>query len=294
MTFLGVYLITSGRVGDNDSPDDLDFGSEEEAISLVDEERNQHLNGGSDGEGDGARRKSKSKSSFTLDKGQASEESRRGQSSPPRTPHRDSFSSSTMSRAVTDASERDHSTLRQNPWRSSTEDVLNPSLRPRPMENTVSTPLLPSDAQRLDPSASRPSNRQPPSPYPSDPASAIKRNSMSRMMPGPLMSPLSSPLSAIVADSLRRGVDTSSVRRRPRLSGPRPLRSYQLSTEDGSGARSQGSSPMKSAQDPSGEDEEGWDNRRHSIATAFGDIFRPKRDRGKESSSGDDGRTDER
>ena len=49
------------------------------------------------------------------------------------------------------------------------------------------------------------------------------------MMPGPLISPLSSPLSAIVADSLRRGVDVSSptAKRRPGLSALRKSKSQR-------------------------------------------------------------------
>ncbi|KAJ9643010.1 hypothetical protein H2199_004532 [Coniosporium tulheliwenetii] len=44
------------------------------------------------------------------------------------------------------------------------------------------------------------------------------RNSIAGMLPGPLMSPLSASLSAVVADSLRRGVGGGGARRRRRLS----------------------------------------------------------------------------
>lgn len=287
LTFLGVYLITSGRTKGGDSLNDLDVDGEAEAISLVDEERVEHLNEGSAGEGDGPKRKSRP--SFTLNKSLVAEDSRRqskGQHSPPRTPHRfDSVSSSTMSRAIADASEGEQSPLDINPWRSSSEDVFSASLRPRPLETSESTPLLPSEAQHLDP---RNLNQQP-----HDASSTSKRRSMSRMMPGPLISPLSSPLSAIVADSLRRHGDPAGGRRRLRTSGLRPTQSYQLPPEPRSRERSRGSSPLKSTRDPSDEEAGGRDRRRQSIAATFRDLFQPKPGRGQKGTRSDDGGLDD-
>lgn len=296
LTFLGVYLITSGRPRGGDSSDDIDADGDEEAISLVDEERNQYLDGTSAGEENGSRRKPRT--SFTHDKSPTAEDSRqqsRGQYSPPETPHRfDSHSSSTVSRALADGSEGEQSPLGVNPWRSSSGDVFSPSPRPRLAETTESTPLLPSEAQRLDLSASRNPKRPPLGPSPHDPSSTIKRKSMSRIMPGPLISPLSSPLSAIVADSLRRHGDTSGGRRRLRPSGLRPLRSYQPPTGPGSAERSQGLSPSKSNRATSEEEVEGHEGRRKSIATTFRDLFQSKRDRSKDDASSDDGGLNER
>ena len=290
LTFLGVYLITSRRAKGDDSPEDLDIGGEEDAISLVDEERNQHLDAHAGEESHGARQKSRI--TFTHDKGLMAEDSSRQAEeshSPPQTPHRlDSYSSSTKSRAWTGASEGEQSPLDQNPWRSASEDVFSPSLRPKPIKSTESTPLLPSEAQHLDPSASRTLNIPPPRPLLHDPSSATKRKSMSRIMPGPLISPLSSPLSAIVADSLRRHGDTSGGQRRLRPSGLRSFRSYQHPSGSGSGERSPGSSPLKSTQAPSDEEVEGREGRRQSIAARFRDLFQPKRGRDKESASSDD------
>jgi hypothetical protein len=259
----------------------------------VDEERNQQLSGSPGVEGDGPPRPSRP--SLTLGNGQASEDPRRksrGQYSPPLTPHRVDSSSSTMSRAASDRSEGDQSPLRSNPWRLSTDDIFHSPFRPRLSETTESTPLLPSEARGPDPSPSGHPNRPPPGPAPHDRPSTIKRDSISRMMPGPLISPLSSPLSAIVADSLRRHGDSAGGRRRPRPSGLRPLPSYQIAAEAGSGGRSRGTSPAKGSADPSGADDEGRERRRQSIAAAFGDLFRPKRDRGQEGSRGDGGGVD--
>lgn len=270
LTFLGVYLITSGRAKSGDSSDDRDVDGEVEAISLIDEERGEHIQPSLDGERDDPKRKSRP--SFTHDKSLAAENSSRrqskGQHSPPHTPHRfDSFSSSTMSRALADASEGDQSPLGINPWRSSSEDVFSAAeLRPGRLETTESTPLLPSEAQHLDPQNG---------------SSTIKRKSMARIMPGPLISPLSSPLSAIVADSLRRHGDITNGRRRLRPSGLRPSQSYQPPTEP---ARSD-----ERSRDASDEEPGGREGRRQSIATAFRDIFQPKHDRGQKDSRSDDG-----
>lgn len=283
LTFLGVYLITSGRAKSSDSSDDRDVDDEVEAISLIDEERGEHIQQNSDGERDESRRKSRP--SFTHDKSLVAEDSSRrqskGQHSPPHTPHRfDSFSSSTMSRALADASEGEQSPLGVNPWRSSSEDVFSTAdLRPAPLETTESTPLLPSEAQHLDPQSP---NHPFPGLQPHDGASVNKRKSMARIMPGPLISPLSSPLHAIVADSLRRHGDTSIGRRRLRPSALRPSQSYQPPTSpDQTGERSRDASD----DEPGGRRE----GRRQSMAAAFRDIFQPKHDRGQKDSRSDDG-----
>jgi hypothetical protein len=61
-------------------------------------------------------------------------------------------------------------------------------------------------------------------PHAADGSHLLSRNSLSALVPGPLSAPLSTPLSAIVADSLRRGVDLESPRthkrRKPRLQLP--------------------------------------------------------------------------
>lgn len=283
LTFLGVYLITSGRAKGGDSPDDRDVDGEVEAISLIDEERGEHIQQSSGGERDDPQRKSRP--SFTHDKSLVAEDSSRrqsqGQHSPPRTPHRlDSFSSSTMSRALADASEGEQSPLGINPWRSSSEDVFSATdLRPAPLETSESTPLLPSEAQHLGPQSPDPLS---PGFQPHDGPSMNKRKSMARIMPGPLISPLSSPLHAIIADSLRRRGDGTVGRRRRRPSGLRASQSYQPPTEpDRSGERGRDAH----------EDEPGGrlEGRRQSMVAAFRDMFQPKHDRGPRDSRSDEG-----
>lgn len=79
------------------------------------------------------------------------------------------------------------------------------------------------------------------------------------------MSPLSSPLSAIVADSLRRGVDLSSPtgKRRPGLSALRKSRSQRLAGGDG---EEQSSEDYPSAETP----------QRPGISMSGGNMDSPK------------------
>lgn len=277
LTFLGVYLITSARASGGDGPRDMDIDNEEQGIGLVDEERYEDASG----EDDHKRRSSKPVASY--DGGQASKESRqssrRQSGSLPQTP-RSPFS--TTSDTLTD--EGHESPLLDNPWRSS-EDIFNSSAaRPRPIENTISSPLLPSEAQRSGPgSQSQRRNSFRPS--------TLSRNSMSRMMPGPLISPLSSPLSAIVADSIRRSVDSPSARRRPGLSGLRKTRSQRSPAEPTSGELAFGPSPLKSVQAP-GDSSEGGPSvdkgRSQSMSATLGGFFGLKREsnKGKEGGKG--------
>ncbi|KAL8946872.1 MAG: hypothetical protein Q9222_006784 [Ikaeria aurantiellina] len=114
---------------------------------------------------------------------------------------------------------------------------------------------------------------------------------MAHLRPGPFMSPLSSSLSAIVADSLRRGVHDSpssaaAARRRPRLDGMRQSKSQRAPAE--AEDVEDGDSPLKqvaTSEDGVGgreevvEDEVG---RKQSIGAALGEFLRLKfrRERG--------------
>ncbi|KAF2721332.1 DUF803-domain-containing protein [Polychaeton citri CBS 116435] len=150
-----------------------------------------------------------------------------------------------------------HSDLTQIPT-SSTQDLTStsPGIRdlqpPQPpkMHATTSEPLLPTTylaaSARLKTPLNRAQSGHPASPSPSaskqrssqapttpqreraafldptTPASGQRtRHSIAGLLPGPLMSPLSGSLSAIVADSLRRGVDNphSTLRRGPSSRG---------------------------------------------------------------------------
>ena len=101
------------------------------------------------------------------------------------------------------------------------------------------------------------------------------------MMPGPLISPLSSPLSAIVADSLRRGVDVSSptAKRRPGLSALRKSKSQRsASREEESSddfAVGEGAPGVEAAENTKG----------RSFSVNLGEFFRLKK--GEQSKSSD-------
>lgn len=270
LTFLGVYLITSARESGGDGQRDMDIDDEEQGIGLVDEERYEDVSS----EDDPTKRTSKGGISF--DGAQASKESRkssrRQSSSLPQTP-RSTFSS-TSDGLADDGHE---SPLTDNPWRAS-EDVFNSSAtRPRPMENTISSPLLPSETHGLG-AGSQNQRRSPFRP------STLSRNSMSRMMPGPLIAPLSSPLSAIIADSIRRGKDSRSPRRRPGLAALRKTRSQRSQDEPASGELAFGSSPLKSVQasrDGLESDPPVDKGRSQSMSAALGAYLGLGRDRNK-------------
>ncbi|KAI4185853.1 MAG: hypothetical protein L6R41_003867 [Letrouitia leprolyta] len=199
LTFIGVYLITSGR-----SQNTEDQPTDEEAIILVDEEI-------SDVEHDSQRRKSSLSITFSNDSQSSCSSSH--------TPQRNPSSSS-----------QPHTPLTVNPWSDARDEYHT---RPtQHLEPTISTPLLPSDAQR---SREGGFHHLLPSKHPDSRPTTLSRNSIANLRPAPFMSPLSSSLSAIVADSLRRGVydsPSSTRRERPRLDVLRKTKS-QRSPEEG-------------------------------------------------------------
>ncbi|KAL9595302.1 MAG: hypothetical protein Q9219_006524 [cf. Caloplaca sp. 3 TL-2023] len=223
LTFIGVYLITSGRSSEDIEQDDLD--DEEEAIDLVDEEAEATTDLRN------PRRKSSMSMAFSGSHHSSRRSSRHAfsaQSSLPHTPQRH--------RSTTSLSQHEPQTpLTTNPWTDSANDYYTPPTRPQNLETTISTPLLPSDAQRSDSSTSHHPPRRL-SPAKLDRPSTLSRNSMVHLRPAPFMSPLSSSLSAIVADSLRRGVHDSpsaaaAARRRPRLEALRKTKSQREPAE---------------------------------------------------------------
>lgn len=274
LTFLGVYLITSGRSRGGDDHDIGDLDDEENAIGLVDDERYRD-----EIENDADERPRK-KSSVTFEEGTAPRGSRRssGQQTDPTTqqtpPPLLSHTSTTSSR-FTNRSEGASSPLLDSPWRSSENMLGRPQARP----STISSPLLPSEAQRSNPTTpTRPST--------------LSRRSIARMTPGPLMSPLSSSLSAVVADNLRKGMDSPPARKRPR---PRGARSQRASRSEGAGEAIAAPlpSPLQISQLP----EEAVDTQRpptagrsQSVSATLGEFFRLKRggSKGKTNDEGDD------
>lgn len=299
LTFLGVYLITSGREkGGGGQDDGIDIGDEEAGIGLIDEERYED----DPVEGESDRRNSKA---GILNEGFSGSSRRQSSSSiPPHTPRSRTLSST--SDALTDTEVEVQPPLIKNPWRRSLEDIFNsrPSgANPRPGPSTTQSSdptLLPPATPAREQISRRQSYQKTP-----DLSQTISRRSISRIMPGPLISPLSSPLSAIVADTIRRGVDSpgySSGRiRRPRLSGllQKAARVQRSSAAaDGSDESNIGSSPLKqigSASDalmgPERDDEHGYyrpdplgggsgdkKGRSKSLSGALGGFFGLKRD----------------
>ncbi|KAF1981801.1 DUF803-domain-containing protein [Aulographum hederae CBS 113979] len=239
LTFLGVWLITSGRKRDDE--DEVDRSPEEDdAINLVNEERYQD-------EVPSARKSvppSRRQSTFapTSYQSNTSRSGRRpshqvdvhepfpGTPAPTRheppetptiqlTPHDDPGQSPFG----------DPSPLAENPWAAPTPEAPRtlssndvPTMNPPALKTTASAPILPANAH--SPLKSRPETpRDPLAPSsdthltPTTPGGTEDRsfrNSISGIIPGPLSSPLSSALSAVVADSLRRGVDPPGAKRR--------------------------------------------------------------------------------
>lgn len=281
LTFLGVYLITSGREKGGGAQDDgIDIGDEEEGIGLIDEERYED----DPVEEESDRQNPKA---GILNEG-FSESSRRqsGSSIPPQILIPRALSST--SDALTDTDEGVQTPMIKNPWRRSLEDIFRdpPSTEnPRPglFSSQSADPAAP--LQPATPPREQISRRQSYQQKTPDLPQTISRRSISRMMPGPLISPLSSPLSAIVADTIRRGVDSpghgGSRTRRPRLSGllqkAARLQRSSAPPADGSDEGNIGSSPLKqvgsasdAVMDSERYDEHGY-RRPHLLGASSGD-----------------------
>lgn len=280
LTFLGVYLITSGRGGAGNEGDADNLDDEENTIGLVDEERYQDE---ADNNEDMPRRKSSV--SFVLDGPKRSRRSSKQQvdrrpsstRTPPRLLSHTSTASSNMS--GTD------SPMLEDPFQSA--DKVSASSRPRLSDSAVTSPLLPSEAQRSHPPTTPNAPSTPRRP------SRISRSSMARLTPGPYVSPLSSSLSAVVADEIRKGQDSPLTRRRP--SGLRKSKS-QRATIASSGDEI-GSTPLKASQLPEeAVDDDEYERphtaiRSQSVSTnlaTVGDSFRMNREGRKENANESD------
>ena len=285
LTFLGVYLITSGRSHGNGSEYGDEMNDDEEGmIGLVDEESYDDEVEEVHDEGNASVQKTLASAVFDNRNGyktsrRPSYERSQSHHSVPRTPRRfGSQDSSTVSTPFAMLDDRPDSPLLENPWLSSQDKIRQPKIR-HPLQGTISSPILPTEAQGLRPGTERAQTQQPPSPSRVDRPSSMSRNSISRLMPGPLMSPLSSPFAAVVADSQRRGVNTPSKQRR-RLSGLRPSRSQKLSNDPSETDAMLASSPLKSVQsagDAGGQSTSGK-GRSQSISNTLGDFFSFKRE----------------
>ena len=268
LTFLGVYLITSGRGGGERDDEGPSLEDEENAIGLIDEERyedelvvdvnnrRKHSVSTKINDADGAADSKKSSM-------QATALAEASLHAPRRTPTRTSSASSRNSNPT----QENDSPLPTTSWRHSAGEPT-PLDRPQVGETSISSPLLPSEAQRSG--SSTPLTGRPGKPP------NLSRSSRARLRPGPLMSPLSSSLSAVVADERRRAADSTPSRRRPRVSGLRKRSSKNLPAAD----LGLGASPLKASQLPEQaiEDERPPTvGRSQSVSAAIEGLFRLKR-----------------
>ncbi|KAI9646335.1 hypothetical protein NHQ30_005779 [Ciborinia camelliae] len=238
LTFFGVWLITSGRPSHDEHEDnnEVDIEGEEERIRLATQ--------GATADGvlyhNGSRKRpslqSKSRPCLIhVGDGLFDEESvqdSRGSShvsfaissSRPQTPQRPSSRHPTVrlhtSGPSDERSASEDSPLLSNPWMDSNENLLQTPRHPG-IQTSISSPVLPSEAQ-ITPPLKPPTNRNNtqfqfntpqsqqngPSPPQADRPMTPASYSISRMLPGPLLSPLSGGLSVVIADTLRRGVDS--------------------------------------------------------------------------------------
>ncbi|KAI4113852.1 MAG: hypothetical protein LQ345_005255 [Seirophora villosa] len=284
LTFLGVYLITSGR--STEGPDnESHLDDEEEAIGLVDEEQLQDEAAVDHSDRASSRRKSFLSTAFDgsprSSRG-SSQKSRVGQSATPRTPRTPQRHHSFKRSQSQTSSLYPQTPLTENPWTDLRDSYHTPPTRPtRNLETAISTPLLPSDAQRSDSTAPNQPRRL--SPPRSNVPSTLSRRSMAQLTPGPLMSPLSASLSAIVADSLRRGIHESpssaaAARRRPKLDALKKYKT-QRGPVEAENAFYESSSPLKnvhSSGEQAGAEYEGDEGRKQSIGAALGEFLRLK------------------
>ena len=273
LTFLGVYLITGGRpntsYGDNNESED--DGSQ---IALLDEEHDNMSIGDEDDQGTVTPMVSSTNGELFR---QTSYRPINNNQSPPRTPIRyNSHASSTASDPFPVVHDNSETPLLINPWASSSTSRERPGHLPsRSYQDGSSNPALAADAQ-LQQLLDTPLERQ----------SLISRNSISRMLPGPLLSPLpSSALNVIVADNLRKGVDSPS-RRRKRLFGLRNSISQKI-LKDLNDAAEAASSPLKSAPLTDDWPDIGVKGRSRSLSDTIGGFFKIKRGSRRKSKTRD-------
>ncbi|KAK5677400.1 hypothetical protein LTS10_009970 [Elasticomyces elasticus] len=260
LTFLGVWCITSGRSDDNEE-DGSELGEEDDAIDLLDEEhvqpeireredgegRRQSLMAGSSQETPTIRR-FRTKDSLppsvivTPDFGPTSDRKawdllQDGLGPlPPGTAS--AIHSRSMAELPTDG-DADSPSKQPPPLHATTSEPVVPqsdlafTLRPRtPLRRNITTDSPSRGSPTLTPLSRRASQGNALiDPHGSGPPRLLSRQSVAGLLP-PLTSPFSTSISAIVADSLRRGTDnpTNSMRRRASSRRRRPDAQKRMST----------------------------------------------------------------
>lgn len=234
LTFFGVYCITSGHRPGEEKDDDTNIGEEEDAINLVNDEgttetreidtqRQSSFAVASSAGGSLRRYNTAGAASLPRSLNTPNMQSALGTSptaplDPNAKPIKDQFEDiapANTSAVHTNSSAPLYAESTGDPWKKPTihattsEPVVpttpNPALRPKTPLNRAPT----------GPAGGSPSHRSPTRAQQQqlDPSASARkltaRHSVVGMFPGPLTSPLSGSLSAIVADELRRGVDKS-------------------------------------------------------------------------------------
>lgn len=242
LTFLGVWCITSGR-NDNEAEGDEEMALEEEddAINLLDEEgqhreiRERDNTNGRKASIIGSSSKSTPRLAPMSDEEQMgtsykssyfTPQSKVYETLPPGT-NAAIHASSTSDLPADVPSELARRNLQPPPFHATTSAPVVPTTSDSPTPARPQTPLRrgathtegsPSGSQQPPVTPRRQTQQQQQGLY-LDPGAdrqrLINRNSVAGLLPAPYTSPLSSSLSAIVADSLRRGTDTAT---------PSPLR----------------------------------------------------------------------
>lgn len=327
LTFFGVFLITSGRKSQGEEEDS--DGEGEERINLAQHDPSHNESQQKYHEYSSIRRRPQ------LHDGDATNEefnSRRSShvsfvepSSLPGTTQLYSNSSyQPVGRLVpsilpTETDENEESPLLGNNAKYSADELLRSTRHPG-IQSTQSTSLLPLEAQTTGANSLKPppiartssqgnvhthpnlqSTPNPPQGDRQERPMTPARHSISRMMPGPLLSPLSGGLSAVVADSLMRGIELparSRSFRRPRLgtrTGSQRLSRQDLGDED----EELGTSPSKVQSNIEGDviskslgADEGYNwsriTRHRSLSNTLGELFRGKKQNERSGTADDE------
>lgn len=336
LTFLGVYFITSGRASrDNDAEHASDEDDEEENIGVAQLDHNTREHRPSFSSRSTGKRKTVQNGDGCVDEMQWSRRSSHisfADRAPPKTPQHFQSTGSAPEILLTKTPEAESedqefetesAPLLGNPWRSTPDNSA-----PSPSRHH-SSPIIPTDAHSSllsimgmsyhppneihrthsqDNPHTHPiyQSHNPPQPDPGlkDRPITPARTSLSLIMPGPLSSPLSGGLSAVVADTLRRGVDSPmsaksrrssklSVRRLKSISqGPfdlddgeegSPLKQSQTNEDGVMTPRT--SHGERSIQTPD-EESSSSRNRARSLSNTLGDFLRGKRGRKDDDAAG--------
>ncbi|KAI2639845.1 DUF803-domain-containing protein [Hypomontagnella submonticulosa] len=306
LTFFGVFLITSGRPRQDDEDQLSDDENVEETIGLRDQEASDpHPTRSGQPRTDQqpptsaelSRRSSRaSRVSFTNG---GVKPSARPQSS--RTPSTRKLDASTSRTSLPTPAES--SPLLDNPWRNSMDgSTPHPGLPPRSSADSVPTIYSVTSAAVSDPLQSNMSLPQPlvPPSSPDRPATprasqASKPHSHHFSNPFISPSPLSSTVSAVVADALLRGEESPSGRRRS-IRRTRPSIRSSLFVPQSEDDASLATEPLLRddqdddeptySDDPLPSDNKTIRGRARSLSSALGDFFRQKRQRTSDPEAG--------